>query len=154
MCFFSDHQRGEICWDEGNYHVVVNRTEALDASRAAVRDRRFELPRRSPIVEEFAKHMAADAKVLDEDEETGARQFRYLRTSADHFSMAFTYAWMAGTEKDSVDVLGKATVLGRVASVDGEGLGGAGRSRLSFIGAVDGRYTHGFARGGELAEAA
>jgi hypothetical protein len=102
MCFFSEQQRGGARWDDGNHHVAINRTEALDASRAAIRDRLVELPRRSPIVEEFAKHMAADAKVLDEDEETGVRKFRYVRTGADHFSMAFTYAWMAGAEKHAV----------------------------------------------------
>jgi hypothetical protein len=41
--------------------VSVNRTEALDASRMAVRDRKLILPRRLPIVEEFAQHMSADA---------------------------------------------------------------------------------------------
>ena len=53
------------------------------------------LPRRSREVEEFAKHMAADAKILDEDEETGAMKYRYIRTGENHLSMAFTYAWMA-----------------------------------------------------------
>jgi hypothetical protein len=46
---------------------------------------------------EFAQHMAADAKILDEDEETGAQKFRYIRTGPDHFSLAFTYAWMAAS---------------------------------------------------------
>lgn len=41
--------------------------------------------------------MAADAKVLDEDPETGAKKFRYIRTGEDHFSLAFTYAWLAAT---------------------------------------------------------
>jgi hypothetical protein len=31
------------------------------------------LPRRMPLIETFARHMAADAKILDEDEETGAK---------------------------------------------------------------------------------
>ena len=53
------------------------------------------LPRQEPVVESFARHMAADAKILDEDEETGAKRFRYIRTGEDHFSLAFTYAWMA-----------------------------------------------------------
>ncbi len=46
-------------------------------------------------LEQFAHHMAADAMVLDEDEETGAKKYRYIRTGEDHFSLAFTYAWMA-----------------------------------------------------------
>ena len=75
--------------------VRENRTEALDASRAAVQDGKLVLPRRDPIVEKFAARLAADAKVLDEDEETGAKKYRYIRTGEDHFSLAFTYAWMA-----------------------------------------------------------
>ena len=39
--------------------------------------------------------MAADAKALDENPETGAMKYRYVRTGADHFSLAFTYAWLA-----------------------------------------------------------
>lgn len=92
--FFNENQRGSPKWDPENRMVSVNRTEALDASRMAIRDRKVVLPRRLPIVEEFAQHMAADAKLLDEDEETGARKYRYIRTSADHFSLAFTYAWL------------------------------------------------------------
>ena len=95
--FFNEHQRGSPKWNEGNMIVQVNRTEALDASRAAVRDRKLVLPPRSPRVEEFAKHMASDAKVLEEDEETGTKKYRYIRTGTNHFSMAFTYAWLAGS---------------------------------------------------------
>ena len=80
------------------HQVTVNRTEALDASREAIRERKLTLPRRLPIVEEFAKHMAADAKILDENSETGAMKYHYVRTGEDHFSLAFTYAWMAAEE--------------------------------------------------------
>lgn len=52
---------GSPKWDPENRMVSVNRTEALDASRMAVRDRKLILPRRLPIVEEFAQHMSADA---------------------------------------------------------------------------------------------
>ena len=93
---------------ERNFHtriVQVNRTEALDASRDAIRQRRVVLPRRTPIVEEFARHMTADAKILDEDEETGAQKYRYIRTGEDHFSLAFTYAWMAASRfMDTVEL--------------------------------------------------
>jgi len=41
-----------------------------------------------------AGSMAADVKVLNEDEETGAKKYRYVRVGEDHFSLAFTYAWM------------------------------------------------------------
>lgn len=94
MNFFNDNQRGSARWDHDSQVVVVNRTEALDASRAAVRDKKVLLPRCTPLVDLFARHMASDAKVLEEDEETGAKKYRYVRTGEDHFSLAFTYAWM------------------------------------------------------------
>jgi len=92
--FFNENQRGSANWDKGDDIVQVNRTEALDASRAAIRERKIVLPRRGPLVDLFARHMAADAKILDEDAETGAKKYRYVRVGDDHFSLAFTYAWM------------------------------------------------------------
>ena len=79
--------------------VQINRTEALDASRAAIRERKIVLPRRGPLVDLFARHMAADAKILDEDAETGAKKYRYVRVGEDHLSLAFTYAWMAACDQ-------------------------------------------------------
>jgi phage terminase large subunit GpA len=97
MNFFNESQRGAADWDHRTHIVKVNRTEALDASREAVRNKRLILPRQTPIVSEFAKHMAADAKILDEDPDTGAQKYRYIRTGPDHFSLAFSYAWMAAS---------------------------------------------------------
>ena len=82
-------------WDFRSVKVEMNRTEALDASRAAIREKLVRLPRREPILEEFARHMTHDAKILDEDEETGIKKYRYVRTGTNHYSMAFTYAWLA-----------------------------------------------------------
>jgi len=93
--FFNENQRGIARWDWKSRKVEVNRTECLDASRAAIRQKRVALPRRSRLLETFARHMSADAKMLDEDEETGIKKYRYIRTGANHYSMAFTYAWMA-----------------------------------------------------------
>jgi hypothetical protein len=96
--FFNENQRGSTNWSKDDFKVEVNRTEALDASRAAIRDKKVVLPRRVPLVEMFARHMASDAKVLDEDEETGAKKYRYVRTGEDHFSLAFTYCLDGGGE--------------------------------------------------------
>jgi hypothetical protein len=96
--FFKETQRGAIKWDWREHKVEVNRTEALDASRAAIREKRVILPRRLPLVEQFARHMTADAKKLEEDEETGAQQYHYIKTGENHFSFAFTYAWMAAED--------------------------------------------------------
>jgi hypothetical protein len=95
MCFFNEHQRGGPRFTTESQSVWVNRTEALDLSRAAVRKRRLVLPRQEPIVETFAAHLTGDAKVLDEDEETGIKKYRYVRLSENHFSLALTYALLA-----------------------------------------------------------
>ncbi len=98
MNFFNENQRGAPSWDSDKQIVQVNRTEALDASRAAVRDRKLVLPPRSGSIETFAAHLAADAKVLDEDAETGIKKYRYIKTGTNHYSLAFTYAWLAARE--------------------------------------------------------
>lgn len=95
MNYFSASQKGAPRWDKENLTVYENRTDALDASRLAIRRGDVVLPRRSRIVEEFAAHMANDVKKLVENEETGAQEFKYLRTGVDHFSMAFTYEVVA-----------------------------------------------------------
>ena len=93
--YFQESQRGKFRWDQKESLVYENRTEALDLSRQLVRDKKVILPRRQPMLEVFAAHMAADAKRLEEDEETGEQEFRYVRGGPDHFSLAFTYDCVA-----------------------------------------------------------
>jgi hypothetical protein len=98
MCFFSEHQHGAPKWNHQEQKLDVNRTEALDLSRVAVRDKALVLPRRDRVLEEFAAHLSADAKVLEEDEKTGVRKYRYIKTGVNHYSFAFTYAWLASQD--------------------------------------------------------
>jgi hypothetical protein len=95
MCYFSEHQKGKPNWDREKRLVQVNRTEALDLSRAAIREGRRLLPRRGPRVEEFATHVANNSKRLIEDKETGEQRYKYVRTGPDHFSLALTYDCLA-----------------------------------------------------------
>jgi len=104
MSQFVESQRGGPRSDWSTQMVAVNRTDALDASRATIRERRVVLPRRQPIVEEFAEHMTHDAKVLDEDEETGIKKYRYVKLGTNHYSFAFTYACMALAEMVVIDL--------------------------------------------------
>jgi len=94
--YFVESQKGATKWDFRNQIVQENRTEVLDASRRVIREHRVELPRRSPVVDQFAVHMEAIAKKLKVDEDSGEQRYVYVRSGADHFSMAFTYnviAW-------------------------------------------------------------
>ncbi len=97
--YFNEHQRGSPAWNLEEFIVQENRTEALDLSRAMIREGKVVLPRRSRLVEEFAAHMANDAKRLEEDEETGAKNYRYIRTGTNHFSLAFTYECLAAHDE-------------------------------------------------------
>ena len=101
--YFLESQRGSYNWNHEQGIVQENRTEALDASRQAIRDRKVVLPRGGPVIQEFAEHLAADVKQLVEDEETGARSFRYVKTGTNHFSLAFTYECIAATRFFSGD---------------------------------------------------
>ena len=98
MNYFNEHQRGAPAWDYPRHIVQENRTEALDVSRQVIRDRKVVLPRRGPVVEEFARHLASDAKQLVEDEKTGVQKYRYVRTGVDHYSLACTYDCLAWEE--------------------------------------------------------
>ena len=93
--YFMESQRGSYNWRRDERIVQENRTEALDASRQLIRDRKIVLPRRLPIVEEFAEHLSADVKQLIEDRDTGALSYRYVKTGTNHFSLAFTYDCIA-----------------------------------------------------------
>jgi hypothetical protein len=55
--------------------------------------------RRRSFVDVLTRRMAAEAKILDEDAETGAKKHRYVRVGEDHLSLAFTYAWMASWDR-------------------------------------------------------
>jgi len=93
--YFQETQKGSAKWDQEQHIVQVNRTEALDAAKKGIRDGAVILPRRVPLLETFAEHLASDAKKLIEDEETGAKSYRYIRTGTNHYSLAFTYDWIA-----------------------------------------------------------
>ncbi len=72
------------------------------------REGKIVLPRSGQLLEEFATHLANDAKRLVEDEETGAQSYRYIRTGTDHFSLAFTYDCLAATrDQHCVVIVGR-----------------------------------------------
>jgi len=101
--YFLESQRGAYDWKHQERIVQENRTEALDASRQAIRERKVVLPRGGGVVRELAEHLAADVKQLVEDEDTGAKSFRYVKTGTNHFSLAFTYDCIAASRYHPID---------------------------------------------------
>jgi len=100
--FFQESQRGSYQWDREQRIVRENRTEAMDASRKIIRDEKVVLPRVCKVVEEFAEHVANDAKRLEEDPDSVAQVYRYKKLGVNHFSLAFTYDCVAWS-RDGVD---------------------------------------------------
>jgi len=102
--YFLESQRGSYKWSHEERIVQENRTEALDASRQAIREGKVILPRGGAVIQEFAEHMASDVKQLVEDKDTGAKVFRYVRTGTDHYSLAFTYECVAASRYVPIDL--------------------------------------------------
>lgn len=112
MCFYSEQQKGAYKWDEDEAMVVVNRTEAIDASQAVLADRRVMLPRASEEVDLFAKHCHNIAKTREEDLDTGSVRHVWVKRGEDHYRHAFNYGVIAietlavcemGSEKKRAD---------------------------------------------------
>jgi hypothetical protein len=93
--YYNEHQKGHYAWNEKELIVSCNRTESLDASHREIMDQALILPKKSEIMQEFARHMHNVAKKLEEDEETGSKRYVYVKLGPDHFRHAFNYEAMA-----------------------------------------------------------
>jgi len=83
-------------WDESKLTVKVHRTETLDASHELfTKPGSLILPRRSDEVDIFALQSKNTAKVLEEDQETGSREFKYRKLGPDHYRHSLNYFWLA-----------------------------------------------------------
>ena len=102
--FFDDHKRGNYAWDMKQHLVSERRTEAFDASRLLLRgqppihDPLYAFPRQSPIILEVATHISNDAKKRQEDAETGAIWYEYVKLGINHYDLALLYDSVAWSE--------------------------------------------------------
>jgi hypothetical protein len=91
--------KGAIKWDEQKLIVEENRTESLDSSHLLLTKELVSLPRRCDQVEEFTNHCCNVAKRLIEDQETGSKEYLYIKLSGpDHYRHAFNYFALAGVD--------------------------------------------------------
>jgi hypothetical protein len=96
LCDYQDSIVTGPVWDEEKGLVKVNRTEICDTTHDLVSSSGLLiLPRRSEEVEVFAKQCANIAKVLQEDPETGSREYRYQKLGDDHHRHALNYFYLA-----------------------------------------------------------
>lgn len=86
-------------WDEEKKTLKVNRTESLDGVHQMIANSGLIVfPRRSEETEEFAKQLVNIAKVLEEDQETGSREYRYRKLGEDHYAHALNYCILASSK--------------------------------------------------------
>jgi hypothetical protein len=95
-CIYQEHQRGPASWDVVDGIVRINRTEVCDATHSlCVTGGRLLLPRRNPEIEEWVRHMTNIAKVLEEDKDTGSKEYHYRKLGPDHYRHSLNYAYLA-----------------------------------------------------------
>jgi len=98
LSYFNENQKGAYAWNEEEYTVLSNRTEAMDYSHDEIAKTELILPRQSlDKVEVYAKHCHATAKKLEENEKTGEMRYIYVPKlgGPDHFRLAQCYESMA-----------------------------------------------------------
>ncbi|OPL13579.1 MAG: hypothetical protein AVO39_10290 [delta proteobacterium MLS_D] len=98
LCQYNEHQATGPKWNLDTGIVQANRTEVCDQTHALITTAgRCEIPRRCDEVDEYATEMCNIAKVLEEDQETGSRLYRYRKLGADHYRHATNYFLMAAS---------------------------------------------------------
>ena len=96
LCDYQDSPTTGTRWDEQTKVVKVNRTEICDEVHyLATSPGLLMLPRRNEEIEVFAKEMTNLVKVLQEDPETGSREYRYRKVGEDHYRHATNYFFLA-----------------------------------------------------------
>jgi len=99
LCDYNEHQRNNPNFDSKSGIVTINRTEICDATHdLVIIPGRYTIPRRDAEIERYASEMSNIAKVLEEDEETGSREYFYRKLGTDkpdHYRHATNYFLLA-----------------------------------------------------------
>ena len=95
-CIYQEHQRGPASWDVVDGIVRVNRTEICDTTHALCMEKgALSIPRRSSEIDEWVTHMCNLAKVLQENKDTGSKEYHYRKLGPDHYRHSLNYAILA-----------------------------------------------------------
>ena len=96
LCDYVNSPGTETKWNEEDKTVKGYRTEICDSTHNLVaQGGQLILPRRCEEVDICARQMANIAKVLEEDQETGSRIYRYRKLGDDHYFHAMGYFYLA-----------------------------------------------------------
>ncbi len=96
LCDYQEKMRVSKRKDEKTGIIVQRRTEICDTTHnMVVHDGMLEIPRRNPEIEQFALEVCNMVKVLEEDELTGDRIYKYRKLGDDHYRHALNYFHLA-----------------------------------------------------------
>ncbi len=99
LCTYTGSPGSGPRFDEGKRLISVNRTELCDTVHDLVsRGGKLVLPRRCEEMEVFTKELTNIAKVLEEDQESGSREYRYRALGADHYFHSLGYFSLAARD--------------------------------------------------------
>jgi hypothetical protein len=88
---YKDKQKQYMKTDEKTGTYSLLRNQIFDKTHQWIKNQEVEIPRRCTEVDEFAKQVCNCAKVLQEDEETGDRLYKYIKLGDDHYRSALNY---------------------------------------------------------------
>ncbi len=88
-------QKDKYKWDDEKRQVDVNRTESLDNSHYILQNRKLLMPMRNSMIEEFADHCGHLVRELEEDEDTGVKEYVWKKIGPEDFRHALNYACLA-----------------------------------------------------------
>ena len=94
---YRDRQKNLQKTDEQSGVYSISRTEMMDKSHSWVKSGKLELPRKCEEVIVFAREMCDVAKVLETNEKTGDRIYRYrpIGDKQEHYRHAINYLMLA-----------------------------------------------------------
>jgi hypothetical protein len=99
--------------------VKANRTEICDTTQELfTKPGPLILPRRCDETDRFAQQARNIAKVLEEDPETGSREYRYRKLGEDHFRHTLNYCYLASTKISVAESLYHRPPEERTAQID------------------------------------
>ena len=92
-----DNTKAFMRTDDESGVYTINRTEAMDKSHAWIRSGKLEIPRNCDEVKVFAKEVCNVAKVLETNELTGDRIYKYRQVGVggDHYRHCLNYLQLA-----------------------------------------------------------
>jgi len=103
-CDYVETRVGMTQWDEKDRVIKCNRTEICDATHQIITELgRLELPRRNTELDQFVREVTQMAKVLEEDDDTGAKVYRYKKLGADHYRHALNYCMLAAERVGNIN---------------------------------------------------